>query len=418
MPYIRISDVRLGIDRRRSRISGVPGSLWELVNAHITSGGEIERAKAFPAVYALPEGTFGLGGVGGILYVFGSGADPGVPSPVVYQRLQHVGGPSVDMVAVHWVEPFDGLLYVIAEFEDGEIYHYYDGARVTDWDDIATGEGKCVRTVNTRMYATSGSTVRWCDINDPTNWTTEAAGFLNIANQTEGAEDLTSISNYQGRLAIFSRNQTRIFTEDSSGSTFTILANETVQNVGTFAPRSVLPYGNLDVFFLADSGVRSLRPRDLEGTATAEDVGTAIDPLVLEHLETLTDAQKEAAVAAFHPTSGRFWLALGERVYVYSFFPGNKIQAWSYYKPGFATEAIVKLGSQLYMRDQIAIYAYGGLTGLQLPEDDELIAEVEFPFLDADDPATRKNFEGFDVSLEGEWGVKLRVDPRKRQRGD
>src|SRR5690606_31004081 len=30
---------------------------------------------------------------------------------------------------------FDGKLYVIAEFDDGLLYHFYDGALVADWHD-------------------------------------------------------------------------------------------------------------------------------------------------------------------------------------------------------------------------------------------------------------------------------------------
>jgi hypothetical protein len=36
------------------------------------------------------------------------------------------------------VRSFSGKLYVIAEFNDGNIYHYYDAAH-TDWDTIADG---------------------------------------------------------------------------------------------------------------------------------------------------------------------------------------------------------------------------------------------------------------------------------------
>jgi hypothetical protein len=34
---------------------------------------------------------------------------------------------------------FSGKIYVIAEYADGNIYHFYDAARVTDWDTIADG---------------------------------------------------------------------------------------------------------------------------------------------------------------------------------------------------------------------------------------------------------------------------------------
>src|SRR3546814_10705493 len=58
--YLLIEDFKLGLDRRRSRETGVPGSPWTLVNAHITRGGEIERMKKPVPAYTLPSGTFGM----------------------------------------------------------------------------------------------------------------------------------------------------------------------------------------------------------------------------------------------------------------------------------------------------------------------------------------------------------------------
>src|SRR3546814_12010142 len=70
--YLLIEDFKLGLDRRRSRETGVPGSLWTLVNAHITRGGEIERMKKPVPAYTLPSGTFGM--APDRLTVFGSAA--------------------------------------------------------------------------------------------------------------------------------------------------------------------------------------------------------------------------------------------------------------------------------------------------------------------------------------------------------
>src|SRR3546814_6364942 len=56
------------------------------------------------------------------------------------------------------------------------------------------------------------------------------------------------------------------------------------------------------------------------------------DPLVVAQLMTLTDAQKSAACGII-AESGRLWMAIGTRIYVFSYFPGAKISAWSYYSP-------------------------------------------------------------------------------------
>src|SRR3546814_16270182 len=85
--YLLIEDFRLGLDRRRSRETGVPGSLWTLVNAHMTRGGEIERMKKPVPAYTLPPGTFGM--APHRLTVFGSAASRAVPEGVTSQRLRH-----------------------------------------------------------------------------------------------------------------------------------------------------------------------------------------------------------------------------------------------------------------------------------------------------------------------------------------
>jgi hypothetical protein len=55
---------------------------------------------------------------------------PTMPDGVNYQYIVHPDADQ-DLVRVIDVEPFDGKLYVIAEFADSTIWHYYDGRRVT-----------------------------------------------------------------------------------------------------------------------------------------------------------------------------------------------------------------------------------------------------------------------------------------------
>lgn len=143
MPSIIVDDFRFGMDRRRQRVAGLKGTVWNLENAHITRGGDIERAKKFVPVYTLPEGTRSLSAVRGQLYVFGSD-DIGneVPLGVQYQRLQAPSSPN--LVAILDVKPFGGKNYVIAEYDDGNVYHFYDATRVNDWDSFVTATPEAI----------------------------------------------------------------------------------------------------------------------------------------------------------------------------------------------------------------------------------------------------------------------------------
>lgn len=135
MGTLQINDFKYGIDRRRERVAGVAGTLWVLDNAVLTRGGDIERAKKFVPAYTLPAGTFGLSRLGDQLWVFGSQVDPGMPFGVIYSQLSAPA--SANMVEVLDAKQFLGANYVIARFDDGNIYHFYSGSRVTDWDTVA-----------------------------------------------------------------------------------------------------------------------------------------------------------------------------------------------------------------------------------------------------------------------------------------
>ncbi len=146
MTSILVTDFRFGLDRRKSSVTSPSGTLRELKNAHITRGGEIEKSKKFDVRYTLPVGTFSVEPLDNNLYVFGSIADPAVPAGVTYQRLQHPDGVS-SMTKVIDADVYDSKLYVVAEFDGGDAFHYYDGSLVSDWsaglvrDDMTNTDG-------------------------------------------------------------------------------------------------------------------------------------------------------------------------------------------------------------------------------------------------------------------------------------
>lgn len=136
MGAITLKDFKYGMDRRRKRVASLPGTLWVGKNVQISRGGDIERPRRLTPTYSLPFGsTFGLAAVQGQLYVFGSASMVAVPNGVLYQQL--VSATGSNMVAVLDVKAFSGNLYVIARYDDGNVYHFYNGSRVTDWDTLA-----------------------------------------------------------------------------------------------------------------------------------------------------------------------------------------------------------------------------------------------------------------------------------------
>jgi hypothetical protein len=136
MGTIAVADFRYGIDRRRPRVAGAAGTMWDCQNAHLTRGGDVESPRAMVPQYVLPAGlTFGLAQAAGQLYTFGSGATPTMPPGIGYQRLSAETG--ANMIRVLDAKAFQGAVYAIAEFDDGIIRHFYNGNRVTDWNNNA-----------------------------------------------------------------------------------------------------------------------------------------------------------------------------------------------------------------------------------------------------------------------------------------
>lgn len=641
MSYLVIQDFKIGMDRRKARLTGQPGALWSGINGHITRGGDFERRKKFVATYTLPTGTTkGLTAVAGQLFVFGASATPGtIPPGVNYQRLQHPSSGSAVITEIRSVTAFSGKLYVIALFDDGNTYHYYDGSRVTGWDAIAAavssnnavatalaakidaetafissavgavvtitaatagtpftisqstinggsindqtitlaetqanraavlealataqltvtggtsspgvnkltnlkvngveilnvavdwatsnsatataiaaqinsfsstpeytaaavgpivtisavagsgagpngfvvaptvggnvtvsngnmdggvtavsaqqqiwtatiggtfeapdsftvtlngtdytvsgaaaGTGTMALTYQQKVYSVTNSLLYFTALNTPTSpGTGTGGGFINMANQNEGNETLVTVQEYQGKMAIFSRNSIRIWSMDVDPAKNAF--QQTVQNSGALSSRSVIPYGNIDVFYLNDSGVRSLRARDASNSPAVNDVGVAIDPFLREYLNTLSDTQIQRAVALIEPIDSRYWLAVRNRIFVFSYFPGSKINAWTYYDVSAEIGAnditeLVKVTNQIYLRSGDMIYQYGGAAGTTYPTDEDdaagAWAEASIPFLSASTPATFKGVHGFDIGVDGTWQCFLLPEP-------
>lgn len=635
MAYFVVEDFRFGMDRRRERVAGTPGTLWLGKNVHVTRGADIERRKKFVRAYSVPN-TFGAAVVRSQLYVFGS-ADlaASMPVNVLYQRLTG----SAAMSRVLDAKGVNGNLYAIAEYVDGNVFHFYNGVRLTDWDVIAAasasfatvasllaikaqgsaavsaqsfgdtitftaatpgapftiaasatngggvndqvatltavqanqaetsevrasatititggsagvdnyiasvtvnatellsaqapwttsdaitatnlataitngfathgftasainaivtiqaapGQGAAangmfvgVTTQGTVTATTSGvlaggvtavaavaqiNTVRFSgtfetadtfsvtingvefkatglasatgrtayvdqkrvwspvgslwrysmlsrpDIWDPANPVSDNdAGFINVASDSEGNEDLVVAARYQTLAAVFSANNIVMYGLDPDPANFAI--GNTLENTGTISPQAVVRYGNNDVFYLDQTGIRSLRARDSSNAPFVSDIGNAIDTFVQDYVDSLSLQQVANATAAIEPRDGRYWLVIGGRIFVLSFFPGAKISAWSFYEPTEfgvdEVQSVVRQRKLIFVRAGDYLYAYGGLSGAAYPEDDEVVAEVEMPFLSAKSPATNKQLLGFDFAATNVWSVELAFDP-------
>lgn len=412
MPYFNVDNFSRGVDRSRPVFAAPQGAIWAGINGHITRGGDFEARKEFVQWAPLPAGlTFGLQETASGLFVFGSVAAPTLPSGVTYQRLEHPT--SEAMTAILSTHLFGGLVYAIARFADASVHHFYNGTRIADWDGGAgnpTAKAEYAMTHKEKVYAPAASVAYHSALNAPAGWTDPTdvgAGFINISNHDSGNATITAIGRYQNDIAFFTELACHIWFVDKDDDN-----NAPVQIVssGAIAKRSVLSYGDLDLFSLAQNGIRSIRARQSYDTASIADVGTPIDQHVMAWMAGLTEAQIAAAVSVVEPEDNRFLMAIGTRIYVFSYFPSNKIAAWTWYETSQVFTEMVVLRRRLYARAGDSIYLYGGASNADYYNGDECV--IWLPFITLGKPGTFRDFSGMDIAAIGAWDCKWYVDPR------
>lgn len=247
-------------------------------------------------------------------------------------------------------------------------------------------------------------------IDKPWEWNATAspdfAGFVNLSNNARGSEDLKAVANYYSNLAIFAEQAVQIWFVDPNPNNLQQI--QVLHNTGTIAANSVVEFGDSDVFYLDSSGIRSLKARDSSNAAFVEDIGNPIDSLIQEEIQTNLDASRKA-VGILSPKDGRYLLAIGTKVYVFSYYPSSKISAWSVYEPGFTIQHWAYDGDQMLCRgDDNKLYSLGGSNNTTY---DNSTVTVQLPFLDGGKPATSKDFYGLDAVVENDWDVYVSTDP-------
>lgn len=199
-------------------------------------------------------------------------------------------------------------------------------------------------TYNNKVYMLAGATAYFGELgsgvvfNDPNSAGNE---FITFSNFYATQEPLTAVGPYQGKLAFTSRRYTQIWQTDPDPANYA--QTQVLANIGTFAPETMQPVGDEDLYMLADTGFRSVRVRDASNNATVADVGNPIDAIVQPLLASLTDVQKAASCGVVEPSSNRYWGYIPNPdgsaglIYVFSNFRESSIAAWSTYSPTYET---------------------------------------------------------------------------------
>lgn len=273
-------------------------------------------------------------------------------------------------------------------------------------------------TYQDKVYFLAGATVYFSTVGSATLFNdvlsvSPTDGFVQMSNNFSAPENLQAIAPYQGRLVFFSRQTTQIWSVNSDPAQW--VQAQVLSNIGTLAPQSVQAMGTLDVMFLSDTGIRSLRVRDSSLNAFVEDIGSPIDALITSAIQA-DSAGGVNACGVIEPSANRYWLYLNGLIYVLSYFPSSKVIAWSTYTPTFylvgvqttfVPQKFVVLKGRVY-----CLGTAGGNTYIFLYGDtdnntyDVTPVTGQIPFLDCGSPGTMKGALRVDMLMTGTWTLK------------
>jgi len=112
--------------RLREKGSPSPEGLYDLVNGYIDKSGSPVSRSGTTLDYTLPTGTKGGMAFEGKIHVFAASpvtvTNPKYVVDVLVHPDPHFAG---SIVYIHFAKPFLGYPYVVAEFSNGDVYHYW-----------------------------------------------------------------------------------------------------------------------------------------------------------------------------------------------------------------------------------------------------------------------------------------------------
>lgn len=128
-----INALTAGINRLRTKGGASTSGLYDLLNGYVTLAGTIVSRPGTVEHATLPEGTRGLCAFKGGFVVFSHEAKV-CPAGYTCEVLWNPVTPSLSIQAIHYAGPMLGYLYVVAEFVDGSVYHYWLEGYGHDWE--------------------------------------------------------------------------------------------------------------------------------------------------------------------------------------------------------------------------------------------------------------------------------------------
>lgn len=409
MTTITFNKFDLGIDLRKSAAVSDANRLREMKNAYVTTGLATAKRPGFVKIATLEPGTKGLAAALGKLHTFygpGNGNVTHADSRFEAHCLTCEDGNLNTVTDIHYVDVFNGFLYVSAQHGVYTRHHYMNNDGVTQiTDSMCPHSRSCVKAAS-KIFSISPdkATVHYSKTGDPTVWSaTDDAGFLPTGLNALGNRDANALGLYRNQLVVLFRDGAQVWIVDPDPTAMSLA--ETVENVGTSYPQSLATVAG-DLYFLSDFGFRSITTQQLVARLDDLDIGSPIDSLVRPVLRNLGGIPR----AVYFYGTGQYLCAIDRQMFVYSVSRTSKIAAWSRYELPFAVDAMDELNGVLYLRSGDNVY--------QLDEnaytDDGREYEVvlELPYMNFKMPGVLKRVYGIDLVIQGECYFSMGFDVR------
>ena len=124
MRPVPLSNLKQGINRLRVKGGANPSSLYDLVNGFIQVDGSVQQREGTIRAATLSSATKGLMADDGVINVF-SITQVTVPSRYVDNILINPNDATQAITKIWFAKPFMGFPYVVAQFANGNIFHYW-----------------------------------------------------------------------------------------------------------------------------------------------------------------------------------------------------------------------------------------------------------------------------------------------------
>lgn len=127
MRPVPLTVINGGINRLRTKGGARADTLYDLLNGFVTAAQTVKVRPGSSREAVLNSVTHGIVAFSGSLHTFATSVVD-VPDGYTLHVLTHPDSsitPAPDIVTIHFAAPFLGFLYVAAEFDNGDTFHYW-----------------------------------------------------------------------------------------------------------------------------------------------------------------------------------------------------------------------------------------------------------------------------------------------------